>query len=151
MVKRGSSSVLTSSAPSTTWASTPATSPSDSTVRSRRLGRRIQEPSTAAITARATTPVNSRFRNSISAWYSRSATKRSSEQVGQSSHPRPEPVRRTAAPVTTMVARAHSANRVSRAYVGGATHRWYGQILGAVGGGIRGENPFGCHRRASSS
>ena len=115
IVKRGSSSVLTSRPPSTTWASTPATRPSDSRVRSDRRGRRLAEPSTAAITASATTPVNSRFPNSIRAWYSRSATNRSSEQVGQSSHPRPDPVRRTAAPVTTMVASAHRANRVRRA------------------------------------
>ena len=114
MVKRGSSSLNTSSAPSPTWASTPATRPRDNTMRSVRRGRRLQEPSTAAITAMATTPVKSRFTNSTRAWYSRSATKRSSEQVGQSSQPRPDPVRRTATPVTTIAASAHRAKRVSR-------------------------------------
>jgi hypothetical protein len=91
-----------------TWPTTPATRPSDSHVRSRRRGTRTSEPSTAAITATATTPVNSRFTCSIAAWLLDTSMRRSSLQFGQSSHPRPLPVSRTAAPVTTM---AHSASR----------------------------------------
>ena len=55
--------------PSTIWPSTPATSPSESHVRSRRRGVRHSEPSTAAITATATRPVNSRLTCSMAAWF----------------------------------------------------------------------------------
>ena len=123
MVKRGSSSVATSRAPSPTWAATPATSPHDHQARSRRRGMRRIDPSTAPTTATATTPVKSRFTNSTRAWYSRSGTNRSSVQAGQSEQPSPDPVRRTAVPVTTMAASDHRANRVSREYAAGATPR----------------------------
>ena len=61
-----------------------------------------------------TTPVNRRFTNSTMGWNSNSATNWSCSQVGQSEQPRPDPVSRTAAPLTTMVARARSANMVIR-------------------------------------
>ena len=88
--------------PSTIWPSTPATSPSESSVRSRRRGVRHSEPSTAAITATATTPVNSRLTCSMAAWFDDTSMSCSSLQLGQSTQPSPEPVRRTAAPVMTM-------------------------------------------------
>jgi hypothetical protein len=64
------------------------------------------------MTAKATTPVNIRFPNSIIPWYSRSDTNWSSSQFGQSEQPRPEPVRRTLAPVITMIVNDHRAARV---------------------------------------
>ena len=100
--------------PSTIWASTPATSPSDHRVRSRRLGTRTNEPSTASITATDTSPVMSRLTNSIMALTSSGATNWSCSQVGQSEQPSPDPVSRTPAPVTMMNARASAANRVMR-------------------------------------
>ena len=71
-------------------------------MRSRRRGCRHNEPSTAAITATATRPVNSRLTCSMAAWFDDTSTSRSSLQFGQSSQPSPDPVRRTAAPVITM-------------------------------------------------
>ena len=68
------------------------------------------DPSTAMMTAKPTAPVNRRFPNSISAWYSSDATNWSSSQVGQSVQPSPEPVRRTEAPVRTIAALSHSAH-----------------------------------------
>ena len=114
ITKAGLSSNSTVSPPSTIWAMTPATSPSDHHVRSRRFGTRTSEPSTANMTASDTRPVIVRFTNSTMAWYSSGATSWFSSQVGQSEHPRPDPVRRTAAPVTMMNARAISARRVMR-------------------------------------
>jgi hypothetical protein len=58
--------------------------------------------------------VTVRFTNSTMAWYSQGATSRSSEQVGQSGHPRPDPVIRTAPPVTMMKATAAVASPVTR-------------------------------------
>ncbi len=100
--------------PSTIWPMTPATSPSDSHVRSRRRGCRTSEPSTARMTATETSPVIDRFTNSTMAWYSQGATTRSRAHVGQSGQPRPDPVRRTAPPVTMMKARAAAARSVIR-------------------------------------
>ena len=54
------------------------------------------------MTATATSPVNRRLTCSIAACVDETSTSRSSLQFGQSSQPRPEPVSRTAAPVTTM-------------------------------------------------
>ena len=55
-----------------------------------------------------------RFTNSTMAWYSSGATIRFSAHVGQSGQPSPEPVRRTAAPVTMMKASASRASSVTR-------------------------------------
>ena len=81
-------------------------------MRSRRRGTRHSEPSTAAITARATRPVNSRLICSIAAWFEETSMSRSSLHCGQSSHPSPDPVSRTAAPVTTITISATSAPTV---------------------------------------
>ena len=57
---------------------------------------------TAMAMVATTRNVINRFTNSTSAWYSSGATSWSSWQLGQSEQPSPEPVRRTAAPLTTM-------------------------------------------------
>ncbi len=61
-----------------------------------------------------TSPVTVRFTNSTRAWYSSGATIRPSAQVGQSGQPSPDPVTRTAPPVTTMKPRATRATNVIR-------------------------------------
>ncbi len=60
-----------------------------------------------------TAPVTVRFTNSMRAWVSSGATIRPSAQVGQSGQPSPDPVTRTAPPVTTMNPRATGASRVT--------------------------------------
>ncbi|NCY16392.1 MAG: hypothetical protein EBX39_06420 [Actinobacteria bacterium] len=75
---------------------------------------RSSEPSTATMTMTETRPVMVRLMNSTMAWYSSGATYRSDSQVGQSEHPSPEPVSRTAAPVMMMNTSASSASRVMR-------------------------------------
>ena len=70
------------------------------------------EPSTAAITATATTPVNSRLICSIAACFDDTSISRSLEQFGQSSQPSPLFVSRTAAPVTMITANATNAPMV---------------------------------------
>ena len=101
-------------APHTIWASTPATSPSDNHSRSRRRGTRMMLPATASITATDTTPVNNRFKNSIMPWtLSSSGENWPCSHWGQSVQPRPDPVSRTAAPVTTITARATRAATVT--------------------------------------
>ena len=67
------------------------------------------------MTSTDTTPVTSRFTNSTIGWNCRGATRRSFSQVGQSLQPRPEPVRRTAPPVTTIPMSPTSAARHSQA------------------------------------
>ena len=66
------------------------------------------------MTAIDTRPVMVRLVNSTRAWYSSGATSRSCSHVGQSEQPRPEPVNRTAPPVTMMNTWAASANPVIR-------------------------------------
>ena len=61
-----------------------------------------------------TAPVMSRFTNSTMGLSSSGATKRSCSQPGQSEQPRPDPVSRTAPPVTMMKHRATSAISVIR-------------------------------------
>ena len=114
MTDNGSSSTLTTIAPRMICATTPPTRPTDSHVRSRRRGTRTSEPSTARITAIDTMPVINRFMNSTCLWNSSGATNWFCSQSGQSEHPRPEPVSRTAAPVTMMNDSASRANRVMR-------------------------------------
>ena len=92
----------------------PTTSPSESHTRSRRRGRRTSEPSTATMTASDTRPVTTRFANSMFAWTDRDApeVRWPFVQFGQSGQPSPEPVSRTAAPVTMIAARRIAATRV---------------------------------------
>ncbi len=108
----GDSSTSTVMPPRTIWPIIPATRPSDHQVRSRRRGVRTSDPRTASITATESRPVNVRFTNSTMAWYSTGATIRLFSQVGQSVQPRPDPVRRTAPPVTTITESRNSATRV---------------------------------------
>ena len=65
------------------------------------------------MTPAATTPVKSRFTCSIAACPDDTSTRRSSLQFGQSSQPRPDPVNRTAAPVTTIATIAPRATAVT--------------------------------------
>src|SRR3954454_8659468 len=94
--------VQTTIAPTTPWAGIPATSAIDSHTRSRRRGRRTQAPSAARTTASPTTNVNNRLICSIAECCDETSTSSLLLQFGQSLHPRPEPVNRTAAPVTTI-------------------------------------------------
>ena len=112
----GERSTSTVMPPSTIWAATPATSPQESHTRSACRGTRHSEPSTARITAADTKPVMVRFVNSIIACFSNGATRRPSTQFGQSGHPSPDPVSRTAAPLTTIAASDRSAPSVKRRY-----------------------------------
>ena len=66
------------------------------------------------MTAIDTTPVNTRFTNSTIGFSSSGATSRPSLQFGQSVQPRPEPVRRTAAPVTMITPSDTRATSVMR-------------------------------------
>ncbi len=73
--------------------------------------------------ARLTSAVTTRFPNSIMAEYCQGATRWCWEQVGQSLQPRPDPVRRTAAPVTMMNPSAQTVNRQTFRYVDGDRRR----------------------------
>ncbi len=59
--------------------------------------------------------------NSTSGWYDAGATSEVSVHRGQVSHPRPEPVRRTAAPVTTISPIATAAPTASSRKARGET------------------------------
>ena len=72
------------------------------------------------MTPTETSPVNSRLICSIAACLVATSTSCWSLHRGQSSHPRPEPVSRTAAPVTTMMHSSARATTVIRRYVAGA-------------------------------
>src|SRR5271168_132724 len=100
--------------PRTAWASTPATSPPLSHIRSRRRGLRKTEPRKAAATATVSTTVTRRFPNSTRPWNCRAGVRCPTEHSGQSAQPSPEPVRRTAAPVSTMRAVRTRARTLSR-------------------------------------
>ena len=113
MTTGGERCVRTVTAPTTTWAAVPATMPHDNQMRSVRLGTRRCAPSTAAMTARATRPETMRLPYSTHAWPSRAGTNSVSVQPGQSVHPSPDPVRRTAAPVTTIAVSATSASNAT--------------------------------------
>ncbi len=75
------------------------------------------------MTATDTTPVKRRLTNSITPWEPVSpwGTKLSCSQRGHVEHPNPEPVRRTAAPVTTMIPSATRASSVIRRYARGVS------------------------------
>jgi hypothetical protein len=67
--------------------------------------------------------VTIRFPNSISEWNWSGGVRWVFVHVGQSEHPSPEPVTRTAAPVSTIAATATREARESRRSVEGATER----------------------------
>ncbi len=115
----GLRSVLTTTPPTTACPKTPITSETDNHVRSRRRGTRTSEPSTANATAITTMPVNRRLTCSIAPCPVDTSTKCCRLQFGQSAQPRPESVRRTSAPVTTMTHRKTSAASVTFWYVAG--------------------------------
>ena len=91
---------------------TPATSPHDQAGQVGPVGPRRRAPSTARATATDTAPVKVRFTNSIQplAPVAPRGTSEPSSQVGQVGQPMPEPVRRTAAPDTTIAPTATSAH-----------------------------------------
>src|SRR5580698_6781886 len=100
--------------PRTAWATTPATSPPLSQTRSRRRGARKTAARNAAATATVSTTVTRRFPNSARPWNCNAGVRCPTEHSGQSAQPRPEPVRRTPAPVSTMRAvstRARTSRR----------------------------------------
>ncbi len=66
------------------------------------------------MTAIDTAAVTTRFTNSTMGWSCSGATSRPCSQLGQSVQPRPEPVRRTAAPVITMPTSDTRATKVIR-------------------------------------
>jgi hypothetical protein len=84
---------------------------------------RTSEPSTATITTSDTRPVTTRLTNSIMACESvaDSGVRLPGSQLGHSGHPRPDPVSRTDAPVTTMRARRTTATSAMRRYWLGLT------------------------------
>ena len=98
--------------PSTICPMTPATSPSDSHVRSRRRGRRHSEPSTASDHDERDEPGEQAVDLLDGGVADETSTSCWSLQCGQSSQPSPEPVRRTAAPVMTMVISSPRATAV---------------------------------------
>ena len=110
----GFRSVSTVTPPSPIWARTPTTSETDSHTRSERKGRRRIEARTATMTAMETRPVTTRLRNSTDWCHDSSPTRLFFSHVGQSGQPRPEPERRTKAPVTMMAATDQAATRVMR-------------------------------------
>jgi len=71
-------------------------------------------PRKAAATARTRTSVTIRLENSISGCNWRAGVRWPVEQLGQSEHPSPEPVRRTAPPVSTMRVTRVSTTWLSR-------------------------------------
>lgn len=92
---------------------TPATSPQDQRTRSERLGVRRYASQTTSPTDADTASEMSRLPNSIQGWNPHSGTMRSAEHWGQSSHPRPELVSRTADPVKMMPANNTAATQTT--------------------------------------
>ncbi len=116
---QGLSSVSTVTPPSIAWAATPTKLHTASARRSRRGERKTATSSAIAMTPR--TPVSVRLPNSITPCTASSGvfTKLSSVQRGQVGQPRPEPVRRTAPPVTTMAPLATALARATREMAAG--------------------------------
>ncbi len=140
----GLSADRTTSPPQTAWKITPSGWTSASATSGRRFDRHTATK-TATATA-STMRLNMRLPNSIavlmgewSGWAT--GTKLSAVHRGQVGQPRPDPVRRTAAPVTVMPALATTAaSAQARRFrvVGVQTEerrRFTASMLGAVGGG----------------
>ena len=117
----GDRSKITTAAPTNALANTHRGRPSDQRYRSSRRGRRRRAPTTAAIVNSMTAPVTSRLANSTMPALSDAerGVKLSGSHDGQVEQPRPEPVRRTAAPVTMMKTSAATVANVMRRYVVG--------------------------------
>jgi hypothetical protein len=103
----GLSVVRTVAMPITAWAGMPSSRTTAGTMRSRRgrSERNVRTIASSMANAMATsTNVSSRLPNSMRPWtpISGVGTRESSAQFGTSGQPRPEPVSRTAPPVTTM-------------------------------------------------
>jgi hypothetical protein len=61
----------------------------------------VSDATKVMIESTVTATLTIRFENSTSGWKDKTGVTLAVEHVGQSRHPRPEPVRRTAPPVTT--------------------------------------------------
>src|SRR3954470_22985514 len=105
----------------TAWPTKPATRLQAGQRRPARRGGRSTEARAASARKIPTTDVTTRFTNSTSAWYDAGATTDVLVQRGQLGQPRPEPVRRPAAPLTTMAAIATAATTASRRKAVGVT------------------------------
>jgi len=110
----GSRPVRTVTAPRSAWAMIPTVSTPARPARSRRPARTAV--TSAARTVAVRTNVNNRLPNSMAPWtpISRVATIDSAVHLGTVGQPRPEAVRRTAPPVTTMTVFITSAARKLR-------------------------------------
>ena len=75
------------------------------------------------MTMTVTRPVNKRLICSMAPWVVETSMNFSELQRGQSEQPKPEPVRRTAAPLTTMTHNKIRAKRVTQMYPAGLTCR----------------------------
>ena len=106
MTNGGASLWSTVSPPSTTSAKMPATRPEASTTRSRRRGRRLMAARTTSTMATVMATLTRRLPNSTQAWNWSGATTLVEVHAGQSLQPRPEPVSRTAPPLTMATASA---------------------------------------------
>jgi hypothetical protein len=102
MFAYGLSPVSTTTPPITICAKTPSTRLHDSQTRSDRRGERRCESRTAAITLKETTPVNNLLACSIAVCPEETSMNFVLLQLGQSTQPSPEPVRRTKAPEKTI-------------------------------------------------
>src|SRR3954447_20856703 len=89
--------------------------------RSRRKGLRRKAVRSAATAPIATKPVSRRLPYSMAPWVSSSVWMTAPWHLGQVGQPRPEPVRRTAAPVKTMSTSRPKATALMRAYSCGDT------------------------------
>ena len=107
--RAGCSLLQTTTAPTSPCAGTPTSITMPSTIRSRRRGRRYHAASAANATPMETRKVNSRLICSIAACLLETSTTFASLQLGQSLHPRPDPVSRTSPPLTTMMLSSASA------------------------------------------
>jgi hypothetical protein len=102
MTVHGFRPVRTVIPPSTACARTLRHSAKPSQRKSRRNGRRRRAPRKASRHGKPTRPVSRRLPNSMPWWERSGAPSDVSVHLGHVGQPRPEPVRRTAAPVKTM-------------------------------------------------
>src|SRR5487761_2240060 len=95
----------------------------DRATRSRRRGARARAATKVTIVTRTRVTVAMRFAYSMKGWICQEPLIRWRKQVGQSGHPRPEPVRRTAAPVRTMTIIETKEARANQRKAGGVRRR----------------------------
>src|ERR1017187_8597144 len=91
--------------------------------RSRRRGRRAKEARKTTAVRVTSITVTRRLANSILEWMVQLVEYACLKQVGQSGHPRPEPVRRTAAPVRIIRIIEMNAARANQRKTAGLSSR----------------------------